>query len=91
MAEIYGKLDKAKNSGGLIETDYMILKRRLARNKDMTNEFKANGRCHCQLIKEYSNFIEKQIVVRAENLVLLNKLRDISNGKQVSYLYEYLK
>jgi hypothetical protein len=66
LAEIYGKLEQSKNSGGLVATDYISLKNRLANNKGVTREFNAN---------------EKLITVRAENMVLLNKLRDISQGK----------
>jgi hypothetical protein len=53
-----------------VATDYTTLRARLANNKEITNEFNSN---------------EKQITVRAENMVLLNKLRDISQGKQSSY------
>jgi len=39
LAEIYGKLEMSKQSGGLISSDYMQVRRRLANNKEMTNEF----------------------------------------------------
>lgn len=44
----------------------MKIKRQLENNKEVTNEFNAQ---------------EKQIGIRSENMVLLNKLRDISQGK----------
>jgi hypothetical protein len=56
----------------------MKIKRQLENNKEVTNEFNAQGK---NPFFVNLRILEKQIGIRSENMVLLNKLRDISQGK----------
>ena len=57
-------------SKGLVDTNYLRMKAQLAHNHEYSSEFKKT---------------QKEITVRQDNMLLLNKIRDISAGKRSLY------
>ena len=67
---------------GIIENDYMKLKHQLSKYKNRAGDFKQSGK---QLpFALISVAAERQSEIKNENLILLNKMKQIQDGKQVS-------